>query len=134
MYPNCNQGYTGFVPNATYPPINPLMAAQTMQPQQPTMNNLLCGRIVNSRDDIKPNEVPMDGSLAIFPINNGSSIVTKQWNSDGTIRTNEYKKVEEVVPIEKEEDTPGWDELKAYLDSRFDKIEKMSKKEAKTNA
>lgn len=58
----------------------------------------IAGRIVASADDIAPNEVPMDGTLAFFPASDGSSIFARAWQRDGTIATIRY------VPERREDD------------------------------
>lgn len=68
------------------------MAQQQQAPQG------IAGRIVASADDIAPNEVPMDGTLAFFPASDGSSIFARAWQRDGTIATIRY------VPERREED------------------------------
>lgn len=45
------------------------------------------GRKVNGIEDIMPNEIPMDGTVSLFPKADFSCIFAKQWNSDGTIST-----------------------------------------------
>lgn len=45
------------------------------------------GRKVNGIEDIMPNEIPMDGTVSLFPKSDFSCIFAKQWNSDGTIST-----------------------------------------------
>lgn len=54
------------------------------------------GRLVDSPDEIAPKEVPMDGSLGVFPLRDGSGIITKSWMSDGTIRTTRFVKEEQA--------------------------------------
>lgn len=52
---------------------------------------LLYGRTVSKQEDIKiPGEVPMDGSLAYFPKDDGSEIYVKTYNANGTIGTKIY--------------------------------------------
>lgn len=53
----------------------------------------LNGRIVKSVEEIVPNEVPMNGSVGIFPMADMSSIFVKGWNQDGTISTAIFKPV-----------------------------------------
>lgn len=48
---------------------------------------MIAGRIVKSVDEVLPNEVPMNGSVAVFPTSDMSSIFVKGWNQDGTIST-----------------------------------------------
>lgn len=47
----------------------------------------ITGRRVNSLQEIMPNEVPMDGTMSLFPKSDYSCVYGKMWNTDGTIRT-----------------------------------------------
>ena len=73
-------------------PIQPYIP-QTM----PTIakNNVLQGKNVDSIDVVKATEIPMDGSVSYFPLSDGSSIVTKQLQMDGTSKITIYKPIEE---------------------------------------
>lgn len=51
----------------------------------------LVGKMVNDVSVVSPNDVPMDGNVAIFPKNDMSEIYCKQWKQDGTIQTVVYK-------------------------------------------
>lgn len=53
----------------------------------------LVGKVVNDVSMVSPNDVPMDGNIAIFPKNDMSEIYCKQWKQDGTIQTVVYKPV-----------------------------------------
>lgn len=53
----------------------------------------LIGKVVNDVSMVSPNDVPMDGNIAIFPKNDMSEIYCKQWKQDGTIQTVVYKPV-----------------------------------------
>lgn len=86
-------------------PIQPYIP-QTM----PTIakNNVLQGKNVDSIDVVKATEIPMDGSVSYFPLSDGSSIVTKQLQMDGTSKITIYKPIEEnekeqVIYVTKEE-------------------------------
>ena len=61
---------------------------QSIQPQQQLGLN---GKVVQAVEQITANDVPMDGSVAVFPKQDMSEIYTKSWNADGTIRTIVYK-------------------------------------------
>ena len=61
---------------------------QSIQPQQQVGVN---GKVVQAVEQITANDVPMDGSVAVFPKQDMSEIYTKSWNADGTIRTIVYK-------------------------------------------
>lgn len=61
---------------------------QQPYPQMPTrMVPQISGRIVNSLDDITVQEVPTDGTVALFPSADGSCIYSKRWTPDGNIST-----------------------------------------------
>ena len=66
---------------------------QTMQPiyKQP---NALQGKTVDSIEVVKASEIPLDGSISYFPIADGTAIVTKQLQMDGTSKTIIYKPIE----------------------------------------
>lgn len=53
----------------------------------------LIGKMVNDVSMVSPNDVPMDGNIAIFPKSDMSEIYCKQWKQDGTIQTVVYKPV-----------------------------------------
>lgn len=55
----------------------------------------LQGKLVDSIDVVKAIDIPLDGSVSYFPIVDGSLIVTKQLQKDGTSRTVIYKPVEQ---------------------------------------
>lgn len=91
----------------SYQPIqNPYMAQMNqyqqgaqMFPAQSQNSNMvqqpqgLIGKMVNDVSMVSPNDVPMDGNIAIFPKNDMSEIYCKQWKQDGTIQTVVYKPV-----------------------------------------
>lgn len=55
--------------------------------QAPNTPQSIFGHVVSNESEIKPNEVPMDGSIALFPLSDFTSIIAKQWSQDGTIKT-----------------------------------------------
>ena len=57
----------------------------------------LQGKSVDSIDVVKAMDIPLDGTISYFPLTDGTAIVTKQLQSDGSSRTIVYK------PIDKEE-------------------------------
>lgn len=68
------------------------MPTQQYIPQMPTIQqNNLQGKIVDSVDVVKSMDIPLDGSVSYFALADGSAIVTKQLQSDGTSRTIIYK-------------------------------------------
>lgn len=80
----------------------------------------MSGRFVNSASEITPNEIAMDGSYSVFPMNDMSKIFVKSWNTDGTISTLEF------VPAAKEkpEDKPEEDRIGIILE-KISKIEEQ---------
>ena len=79
-------------------------------PQQYMQNNLpngqqvripISGRIIGNVSEIVPNEVPMDGSVSLFPQNDYSCIYAKKWNTDGTIQTVKFVPVVDDADLTK---------------------------------
>lgn len=90
-------------PNYGQPQLNNLqqVAPQTPQPmpqQQPVQNGSFYGRVVGSIDEIKPSDIPTNGTIGLFPMSDYSCIFAKQWNNDGSIST--VKFVPEIVDAE----------------------------------
>lgn len=68
-----------------------------MQRQTQQMPLGLNGKMVDVVDQITANDVPMDGSVAIFPKKDMSEIYLKSWTPNGTIATAVFKPVLEDV-------------------------------------
>ncbi len=70
------------------------------QPQQyqPITFQGIQGRIVDNIDVVKATEISLDGSVSYFPIADGSAIVTKQLQTDGTSKLVVYKPVIAETP------------------------------------
>ena len=66
-----------------YQPIEPQYLTQ--QPKG------LLGKSVDSVDVVKAIDIPLDGSVSYFPLTDGSAIVTKQLQMDGTSKIMVYK-------------------------------------------
>lgn len=69
-------------------------------PQPPSQVGLL-GKSVDSFDVVKAMDIPLDGSVSYFPLTDGSAIITKQLQSDGTSKTVVYKPIREEKKEEK---------------------------------
>lgn len=67
-----------------------------MQPPQSYIP--LNGRVVQHPDDILPKEVPMDGTVSLFPLNDYSAIIAKMWTNDGRLIPIKYIPEPEVLP------------------------------------
>jgi hypothetical protein len=88
--------------------MNPMQGQVPPQPQryqppmeqqfnQPTykQNIGLQGKSVDSIDVVKAMDIPLDGSISYFPLTNGTAIITKQLQQDGTSKTVVYEPVKE---------------------------------------
>lgn len=89
MYQMQNQNMA-FNPNPSYAAYqyNPMQRFQQPEPQIPQMQPQFLGiqgKVVQSESAIMANDVPMDGSVAFFPMQDMSAIVAKQWDANGTI-------------------------------------------------
>ena len=68
---------------------------------QPISNGLL-GKLVDSVDVVKSMDIPLDGSVSYFPLTDGTAIVSKQLQADGTSKTTIYRPInEEQVELPK---------------------------------
>lgn len=86
------QGVYGQVPQPTIQqPIQP-MPTYT-QPVAPVVQGLQ-GKLVDSIDVVKGAEIPLDGSVSYFALTDGTAIVTKQLQNDGSSKIIVYKPVE----------------------------------------
>ena len=65
------------------------------QPVQPIQNIGLQGKSVDSIEVVKAMDIPLDGTISYFPLTNGTAIVTKQLQMDGTSKTVIYEPVKE---------------------------------------
>ena len=64
------------------------------QPQQmykPQNMIGLQGKVVDSLDVVKATDIPYDGSVSYFPLTDGTAIITKQLQQDGTSKVVIYK-------------------------------------------
>lgn len=118
---------------------NPYQMQQRYQPQQmqeqmqmqmqPQLPRGLNGKVVQSVEMITANDVPMDGSVALFPMQDMSVILAKSWNADGTIKTILYRPQVESTTSDgnKVVDTENLklglsDEVTAVFMQRFDEL------------
>jgi len=62
------------------------------QPIQQNQIGILQGKVVDSIDMVKANEVPF-GSFGIFPKGDLSEIYVKAWSNNGTTQINTYKAI-----------------------------------------
>ena len=99
------------------PQFQPQMQRMQQQPQpqmQPEMqfnqqpmyrqSSGLQGKSVDNVEVVKATDIPLDGSISYFPLTDGSAIVTKQLQQDGTSKTIIYRPSNE----KEEKETPKY--------------------------
>lgn len=64
-------------------------------PIQLTKPTTLLGKSVDNIDVVKAMDIPLDGSISYFPLTDGSAIVSKQLQNDGTSKIIVYKPFKE---------------------------------------
>lgn len=85
---NLEQQYPQFAqqPQQSYP----------QNPQSyPQASMGLQGKLVDSIEVVRALDIPLDGSTSYFALTDGSAIVTKQLQSDGTSKTVVYKPIQD---------------------------------------
>lgn len=85
---------------------------QTQMPQQPVA--ALQGKVVDSVDMVRVNEVPF-GGFGVFPKGDLSEIYIKSWNNNGTTQINTYR----PVPVEETQEAK-------QISSRDELLEKIN--------
>lgn len=89
-------------------------------PQHKTLG----GRIIEKDDEVTPNEVPMDGSIYLFPKSDYSCIQAKQWRNDGSgLDTIVY------VPLMSDEQNVQEPSMVQQILERLDRIENTLNKQ-----
>lgn len=93
-----NANNYGYNPYGTYIPQRPLQQPIQQPVEQPFNSvqtrsplNVLNGKQVDSLEVVKAIDIPLDGSISYFPLTNGSAIVTKQLQQDGTSKITIYE-------------------------------------------
>ena len=102
------ESYSPYNPYGQYNPYyNYNQSSQQIQRQQsqqmykPQNMVSLQGKVVDSLDVVKATDIPYDGSVSYFPLTDGTAIITKQLQQDGTSKMVIYKPIsqnEEVKP------------------------------------
>ena len=104
-------------------------ASDYMQNIQPAYQKsiILQGKSVDNIEVVKATDIPLDGSVSYFPLVDGSAIVTKQLQADGTSRMIVYKPVEAQQPKQVEEKEIYITEKE--LDEKLSKLDNTELKE-----
>jgi len=79
MYNYYSNQYPGYTPYYTRP----------FQPNQPMQS--LPGKVIDNLEAVKAVDVLLDGTIGYYPLADGSAIVSKQLQQDGTSRIVIYK-------------------------------------------
>lgn len=107
-----------------YPPTTQSYQTQNVRPVQSNPQpTYIPGRMVNSENDIFPNEVPNDGNYATFVQSDMQKIYMKTWGRNGLIQTNVYELVNPDAAVQRD---GGPDPIQLIMD-RLDNIEKAIK-------
>lgn len=104
----------------------------------------ILGKVVDSVDVVKGTDIPLDGSTSYFPLADGTAIVTKSLQMDGTSKMVIYKPIEEnkknlpkYLTIEeldeklkkiKQIDPDDFDELKDTIESLKKEVKGLKSK------
>lgn len=80
-------------------------------------------RMTSSLGDIRPNEVPSDGTPALFLQNDYSCIYAKAINNQGMIDTVRYIPEPIEEPVKEEPSDSVLSELLTKMDSRLEKVD-----------
>ena len=116
-------------------PTPPMQTQPYIPPMQPIQQIGLLGKVVDSIEVVKAMDIPLDGSVSYFPLTDGSAIVSKQLQNDGTSKTIVYKpyveqkkedKVERFVTFEEFDNAIGGIDLSELQDLK-DEIEELKK-------
>ena len=92
-------GYNPYYSQPQRYPSTDLPSQQQMVTPYPTPINIakqnsLLGKSVDNIDVVKAMDIPLDGSISYFPLTDGTAIVSKQLQIDGTSKMVVYKPVE----------------------------------------
>lgn len=139
-----NANNYGYNPYGRYIPQQPIqqpieMQQNNFQQQRAVLN----GKQVDSIDVVKAMDIPMDGSISYFPLTDGSGIITKQLQIDGTSKIVVYKpnneQKEEIKYITLEDmkkaidgiDLSDLDDIKDEIRDLKQEIKELKKKKVK---
>ena len=94
-----NYGYNPYFPQQRFQSVEqanqqPMMTTY-QTPMQLTKPTNLLGKSVDNIDVVKAMDIPLDGSISYFPLTDGSAIVSKQLQTDGTSKIVVYKPTQE---------------------------------------
>ena len=91
MFESYNNLYNPYNPYYNYNQQLQQMQKQNQQMYRPQNSVGLQGKVVDSLDVVKATDIPYDGSVSYFPLTDGTAIITKQLQQDGTSKVVIYK-------------------------------------------
>ncbi len=102
---------------------------------QPSYQQGIQGRIVDNVDVVRATEISLDGSVNYFPLADGSAILTKQLQMDGTSKIVMYKPVANEMPkqIDLNAEITSLKEQVEELKNKLMKLEGVDVDESKTD-
>ena len=129
-YPNYNPYYGQQMQQPMQRIPQPIQPIQTMQPTG------LQGKSVDSIEVVKAMDIPLDGSISYFPLTNGTAIVTKQLQMDGTSKTVIYEPIKtdtqntkQIAPNELDELKENINTIKIGLDNLASDLKQLLKED-----
>lgn len=101
----------------------------------PTYQQGIQGRIVDNVDVVRATEISLDGSVNYFPLADGSAIVTKQLQMDGTSKIVVYKPAVNEMPkqIDLNAEITSLKEQVEELKDKLTRLEGVGVDESKTD-
>lgn len=100
----------------------------TMGSQNPFATNVrygINGRYVQNPNEIRPGEIPMDGTVSFFPLSDNSAIIGKMWDQNGNIKEVRYLPDYVLEAKLKEFQDSQNNELNSTLREILDRISKL---------
>lgn len=128
--------------NNPYPNYNQSMQQiPQIRPNQykPQNSIVLQGKVVDSLDVVKATDIPYDGSISYFPLTDGTAIITKQLQQDGTSKLviykpmidNEENKTKYITETDLEKQLKDIDNKFITEDDLKDQLKNMNSKDIK---
>lgn len=127
--------YQPFIPQQRQPqesyPQSYQQGVQNFQHNPQNYPQGLQGKSVESVEVVKAMDIPLDGSISYFPLTDGTAIITKQLQQDGTSKIITYKSTEQPTQAKDQPKYITDKELKEALAAEPDTIKEL-KEEIKT--
>lgn len=91
--------------------------------QSPNAISMIPGKMIAQPGDITPNEVPMDGSLSVFPQSDFTCIYAKAWTDKGIVTVRYIPESQVIEQNSRQSQVVIPDDFKQEIFSRLDAIE-----------